>query len=97
MKTTKSVKVLIALDYDKTALKVVETGYALAKRLDAEITLLHVMSDPEYYTSTEYSPITGLTDSMGVDPLQFDSNDRLKNALNISWRKLNTILVMNLL
>jgi len=80
MKSTKSIKVLIALDYDKTALKVAETGYALAKRLDAEITLLHVMSDPVYYASTEYAPIMGLTDSMGVDPLQFDSDDRLKRV-----------------
>ena len=73
-------KVLIALDYDKTALKVAETGYAFAKSLDAEITLLHVMSDPVYYASTEYAPIMGMTDSMGVDPLKFDSNNRLKKV-----------------
>ena len=80
MKPTKSIKVLIALDYDKTAIKVAETGYAMAKSMNAEVTLLHVMSDPLYYASTEYSPIMGLTDSMGVDPLQFDSDDRLKKV-----------------
>lgn len=80
MKTTKMIKVLIALDYDKTALKVAQTGYALAKAMDAEVTLLHVMSDPVYYASTEYSPIMGLTDSLGVNPLIFDSDDRLKKV-----------------
>lgn len=79
MKTGRK-KVLIALDYDKTALKVAETGYAMAKAVDAEVTLLHVMSDPVYYASTEYAPITGLTDSMGVDPLQFEDDDRLKKV-----------------
>jgi len=74
------IKILIALDYDKTALKVAETGFAMAKAMDAEVTLLHVMSDPVYYASTEYSPIMGLTDSLGVDPLQFDSDDRLKKV-----------------
>jgi len=80
MKTQKIKKVLIALDYDKTALKVAETGYAMAKAVEAEVTLLHVMSDPVYYASTEYAPITGLTDSMGVDPLLFDADDRLKKV-----------------
>lgn len=80
MKPTKSKKILIALDYDKTALKVAESGYAMAKSMNAEVTLLHVMSDLIYYASTEYSPVMGLTDSMGVDPLQFDSDDRLKKV-----------------
>jgi nucleotide-binding universal stress UspA family protein len=78
MKTEKIKKVLIALDYDQTALKVAETGYAMAKAMDAEVTLLHVMSDPVYFVSTEYAPLSGITDSMEVDPLQFDDNDRLK-------------------
>jgi nucleotide-binding universal stress UspA family protein len=80
MKSTKSIKVLIALDYDKTALKVAETGYALAKTMDAEVTLLHVMSDPVYYASTEYSPIMGLTDSLGFNPLKFENDDRSKKV-----------------
>jgi nucleotide-binding universal stress UspA family protein len=78
MKTYKIKKVLIALDYNHTAKKVAETGYAMAKALGAEITLLHVISDPVYYASTEYSPIMGLTDSLGVDPLKFDGDDRLR-------------------
>jgi len=73
-------KVLIALDYDKTAKKVAEAGYAMAKAMNAEVVLLHVISDPVYYSSTEYSPIMGLTDSLSVDPLQFDNADRLQKV-----------------
>jgi len=73
-------KVLIALDYDKTANKVADAGYSLANAMEAEVVLLHVISDPVYYSSTEYSPILGLTDSLGVDPLNFDSPDRLRKV-----------------
>ena len=73
-------KVLIALDYDKTANKVADAGYSLANAMEAEVVLLHVISDPIYYSSTEYSPILGLTDSLGVDPLNFDSPDRLRKV-----------------
>jgi len=73
-------KVLIALDYDKTANKVADAGYSLAKAMEAEVVLLHVISDPIYYSSTEYSPIMGLTDSLGVDPLNFDNPERLRKV-----------------
>jgi len=73
-------KVLIALDYDKSAQKVAAAGYELAKTMKAEVVLLHVISDPVYYSSVEYSPITGLTDSLGVDPLKFEGTDRLKEV-----------------
>jgi nucleotide-binding universal stress UspA family protein len=80
MKTHKMDKVLIALDYDPTAQKVAEIGFSMAATMHAEVILLHVISDPVYYSSVEYSPIMGLNDSLGVDPLQFDSIDRLKNV-----------------
>jgi len=73
-------KVLIAVDYDPTAQKVAETGLSLAKTLGAEITLLHVITDPVYYSSTEYSPIMGYTGSMDMGPLQLDSIEGLKKA-----------------
>jgi nucleotide-binding universal stress UspA family protein len=92
MKTQKIKKVLIALDYDRTALKVAETGYAMAKAMDAEVILLHVMSDPVYYASTQYAPISGLTDSMGVDPLQFDDDDRLKKVSQYFLEKIKNQL-----
>lgn len=73
-------KVLIALDYDPTAQKVAETGFLLAKTMKAEVILLHVMSDPVYYSSNEYSPVMGFTGYMNMGPLQLDSIDGLKQA-----------------
>ncbi len=52
-------KVLIALDYDATALKVAEIGHGLAKSMNARTILLHVVSDATYYSSLNYSPIIG--------------------------------------
>lgn len=52
-------KILIALDYNPTAKKVAETGYSFAKIMDADVTLIHVISDAVYYTALEYSPIMG--------------------------------------
>ncbi len=80
MKTGKKTTVLIALDYATTAKKVADSGYALAEAMKAEVILLHVMSDSRYYSSVENSPITGLTDSLGVDPLQFDADHKLKEV-----------------
>jgi len=88
MKTGKKLKVLIALDYDPTAQKVADAGFAMAKSMDAEITLLHVMSDPVYFSSVENAPITGMTDSLGVDPLVFDADDMMKE---VSQHFLDTI------
>ena len=79
MKTNNMKKVLIALDYDPTAQKVAETGYSLAKSMGAEVILLHIVSDPVYYSSTGYSPIMGFT-GLEMEPLQLDSVDGLKKA-----------------
>ena len=46
MKVKKINKVLITLDYNSTAQKVAEAGNSLAKAAKAEVTLLHVTSDP---------------------------------------------------
>jgi nucleotide-binding universal stress UspA family protein len=54
-------KVLVAIDYDPTAEKVAETGYALGKAMSADIILLHVIAEPSYYSSLEFSPIMGFT------------------------------------
>jgi nucleotide-binding universal stress UspA family protein len=49
--------------------------------MNAEVILLHVISDPVYYASTAYSPIMGLTDSMGsLGLVQLDSIEGLKKA-----------------
>ena len=59
METKKMKKVLIAMDYDPTAQKVVEIGFSFAKAMGAEVILLHVITDGTYYTSLEYSSIAG--------------------------------------
>jgi len=68
------------MDYDPTAQKVAEEGFTLAKAMNAQVVLLHVISDPVYYYSTEYSPIMGFSGYIDADPLQLDSVDGLKKA-----------------
>ena len=80
MKSDKMKKVLIALDYDPTAQKVAEVGFEMAKKMNAEITLLHVMADPLYYSSAGYSPIMGFIGYMDMGPMELDSVDILKKV-----------------
>jgi nucleotide-binding universal stress UspA family protein len=80
MKTNKMKRVLIALDYNPTAQKVAETGFSLAKTMDAEVILIHVISDPAYYSSMEYSPRLGFTGYGDIGPMQLDSIEELKNV-----------------
>jgi len=80
MKTIKMKKILIALDYNPTAQKVAEVGFSMAKAMSAKVILLHVISDPVYYSSAGYSPIMGFTGFMNMDPLQLGSVEELKKA-----------------
>jgi nucleotide-binding universal stress UspA family protein len=73
-------KVLIALDYDPTAQKIAEAGYSLAKAMGADVFLLHVISDPVYYASRDYSPIMGFNGYMDMGSIQKDSAEGLKDA-----------------
>jgi nucleotide-binding universal stress UspA family protein len=73
-------KVLIALDYGPTAQVVAETGLSMANAMGAEVILLHVISDPVYYSSREYSPIMGFTGFEDLGPFQLDNLDTLKEA-----------------
>jgi nucleotide-binding universal stress UspA family protein len=73
-------RVLIALDYSPTAQKVAEAGFSLAKAMNAEVTLLHVISDPVYYSSAEYSPIMGFTGFMNMGAMQLENVEGLKKA-----------------
>ncbi len=52
-------KVLIALDFDPSAQKIAETGFSFAQRMKAEVTLLHVLANPQYYKLTEHVTIMG--------------------------------------
>ena len=80
MKTIKMKKVLIALDYNPTAQKVAEVGFSMAKSMNAEVILLHVITDPVFYATSGYSPIMGFNGYMDMGPVQLDSVDGLKNA-----------------
>jgi nucleotide-binding universal stress UspA family protein len=82
MKTMKMEKVLIALDYDPTAQKVAEMGYSLGKAMNAEVILLHVISDIAYYSALDYSPIMGYSGFMDVDEIQSNSTNGLIKAAN---------------
>jgi len=87
MKTIKMKKVLIALDFDPTAQKVAETGFELASSLGAEITLLHVIVDPIYYSSIESFPILGYTGSI-VTPMQMLNTDETKKESGLFLEKI---------
>ena len=80
MKTNKMNKVLIALDYNPTAQKVAEVGFSMAKSMNAEVILLHVITDPVFYSTAGYSPIMGFNGYMDMGPVQLGSVDGLKNA-----------------
>jgi len=80
MKTNKMKKVLIALDYDPSAQKVAEAGFSMAKAMNAEVFLLHIIADPVYYSSTGYSPIMGFNGFMETGQWQLDNVDSLKKA-----------------
>jgi nucleotide-binding universal stress UspA family protein len=73
-------KVLIAIDYDPTAQKVAEEGFELAKTMGAGVVLLHVIADPVYYSSTDYSPIMGFTGYLDSGLLQLSTIAELKKA-----------------
>lgn len=51
-------KICIALDYNPSAEKVAETGYAYAKALGSVTVLAHVITDLAYH-NMDYSPIMG--------------------------------------
>ena len=72
-------KVLIALDYEPSAEMIAETGYKIATALNAEIILLHVIAEPAYYSSMEYSPIMGFSGFM--DSFDAGLTDTLKDNI----------------
>ncbi len=71
-------KVLIALDYNPSAEKVAQIGYEMAKAMKAETTLLHVISDPIYYSTADYSSIIGFTGYSDITTLSLENAIDLK-------------------
>lgn len=73
-------KILIALDYNPTAQKVAETGFSLAKSMNAEVTLLHVLTNPVLYKTSGFSPIMGYIGNVDVSPTTLHTVGELKNV-----------------
>jgi len=80
MKTDNIKKVLIALDYNPTAQKVAEVGYEFAKKMGAEITILHVLNDETDFAALGYSPIMGYAGFADNDYAHVYDNEGLKKA-----------------
>lgn len=73
-------KVLIALDYEPSAEKIAQTGKELANGLNASIVLLHVVAEPTYYSSMDYSPIMGFSGFM--DTLNVGMTANISDNIN---------------
>ena len=73
-------KVLIGLDYNSSAEKVAEAGYEFAKAMNAEVTLIHVVADVQYYTSAQFSPIMGYSGFDNLDLLEPTMVEDLKKS-----------------
>lgn len=81
-------RILIALDYGPSAQTVAEIGFKLAKSMNAEVTLLHVLREVTYYSSLEYSPIIGydpaenpsLWENINLDDLKKAAGDFLERS-----------------
>ncbi len=83
-------KILIAMDYNPTALKIAEAGCSFAKKMNTEIILLNVISDNSDYSILEYAAIRGF---MGFDETEskhlFDEG--LRTAMELFLSKLKQI------
>lgn len=75
-----SKKVLIALDYARSAAEVADTGYSIAKAMNGEVILLHVMEDVTYYSTPGYVPIVGFSNFSHTDFLEMIDVEGLKKA-----------------
>ncbi|WP_321995584.1 universal stress protein [Draconibacterium orientale] len=60
-------KVLIALDFDPSAQKIAETGFSFAQRMKAEVTLFHVLANPQHYKLTEHVTIMGFAGRLNTN------------------------------
>jgi hypothetical protein len=52
--------IVAALDDNASSAIVADTGYMIAKAMNAELTLLHVITEPHYYSMEEFNPFIGM-------------------------------------
>lgn len=79
---------LMALNYHPTTEKVAEMGYSIIRNMGARLTLLHVLSEPSWYSSAEYSPIMGFTGYADMRTWAQENNEQIVSE---SERFLNQI------
>ena len=75
-------KILIALDYGPNAQQVADQGYQLAQSMNADLLLLHVMVETSYYSTYEYSPITGFNNFNTTDVLMPDTIGEIQKGVS---------------
>lgn len=73
-------KVLITLDFDPSSKKVAEQGYALAKAMNAQVILLHVVADSLYYSPLIMSTMTELVSFNSAEFIQTTDEKGIKKA-----------------
>ncbi|HEY5370835.1 MAG TPA: universal stress protein [Hanamia sp.] len=73
-------KILIAIDYNPTAKIIAASGFELAKSMNAEVVLLHVVADYTYYSSLDYSPVLGFDSFSNLGAIQTNTVLELQNA-----------------
>src|SRR6476620_7062834 len=70
-------QILIALDYNPCAKKVAETGYSLAKAMNAKLAIVHVVADPVTY-NLGYLPIMGFYDFTVDSPFRSLADQKIE-------------------
>jgi nucleotide-binding universal stress UspA family protein len=75
-----SKRILIALDYARSATEVADTGYSIAKSMNGQVILLHVMEDAAYYSTPGYVPIVGFSNFSHTDFLEMIDVEGIKKA-----------------
>lgn len=90
-------KVLIALDYNPTAQKVVEDGYSMAKAMNAEVILLHVVSDLNMYSAVYPDLGVWQIDANVVIDVYENANKSASKFLNKAKHHLGDISIQTIL
>lgn len=73
-------KVLIAIDYNPVSEDIVNAGYELAKQLDAEVCLIHIVADASYY-EISYPEFMGYVPVSDIENNVNSINDARENAI----------------
>ena len=85
-------KILIAIDYAPPAQKVVQQGYALAKAMNAQIVLLHVVEEQKYYSTSSYDAVMGLGGFVNTDYLINNALESIEKDATVFLDRTKTYL-----